>query len=129
MAALEQELRRDRSPSKVLSVNEFGLVILTRKRVRQSLERLLCEPCPYCTGSGMVKTVATVCSEIYDEVKKLAPDVKGHGVALRVSPDVARALAAEEAPVLKELSALLGHEITVKADPLLHQEQFDVVPL
>jgi ribonuclease G len=68
MAVLEQELRRDRSPSKVLSVNEFGLVILTRKRVRQSLERTLCEPCPYCTGSGMVKTVATVCSEIYDEV-------------------------------------------------------------
>ena len=129
MAALEQELRRDRSPSKVLSVNEFGLVILTRKRVRQSLERLLCEPCPYCSGSGMVKSVATVCSEIYDEVKKLAPDVKGQGVALRVSPDVARALSGEEAPVLKELSALLGHEIAVKADPLLHQEQFDVVPL
>ena len=97
MAALEQELRRDRSPSKVLSVNEFGLVILTRKRVRQSLERTLCEPCPYCTGSGMVKTVATVCSEIYDEVKKLAPDVKGQGVSLRVNPEVARALGGEEA--------------------------------
>ncbi len=128
MAALEQELRRDRSPSKVLSVNEFGLVILTRKRVRQSLERTLCEPCPYCTGSGMVKTVATVCSEIYDEVKKLAPDVKGQGVSLRVNPEVARALGAEEAPVLKDLAALLGHDIRVHGDPLLHQEQFDVVP-
>jgi ribonuclease G len=128
MAALEQELRRDRSPSKVLSVNEFGLVILTRKRVRQSLERTLCEPCPYCTGSGMVKTVATVCSEIYEEVKKLAPDVKGEGVALRVNPEVARALMAAEKGVLKDLSALLGHEIRVQADPLLHQEQFDVIP-
>ena len=128
MAALEQELRRDRSPSKVLSVNEFGLVILTRKRVRQSLERTLCEPCPYCTGSGMVKTVATVCSEIYDEVKKLAPDVKGQGVSLRVNPEVARALGAEEALVLKDLSTLLGHDIRVQGDPLLHQEQFDVVP-
>jgi ribonuclease G len=128
MAALEQELRRDRSPSKVLSVNEFGLVILTRKRVRQSLERTLCEPCPYCTGSGMVKTVATVCSEIYDEVKKLAPDVKGQGVSLRVNPEVARALGAEEALVLKDLSTLLGHDIRVHGDPLLHQEQFDVVP-
>src|SRR5688500_14649499 len=129
MAALEQELRRDRSPSKVLSVNEFGLVILTRKRVRQSLERTLCEPCPYCTGSGMVKTVATVCSEIYDEVRKLAPDVKGQGVSLRVNPEVARALAGEEAAVLKDLSSLLGHDIRVQGDPLLHQEQFDVVPL
>ena len=73
MAALEQELRRDRSPSKLLSVNEFGLVILTRKRVKQSLERTLCQPCPYCTGSGMIKSVTTVCSEIYDEVRKLAP--------------------------------------------------------
>jgi ribonuclease G len=129
MAALEQELRRDRSPSKVLSVNEFGLVILTRKRVRQSLERTLCEPCPYCTGSGMVKSVATVCSEIYEEVRKLAADVKGQGVSLRVNPEVARALHEEEAPVLKDLSALLGHDIRVQGDPLLHQEQFDVVPL
>jgi ribonuclease G len=128
MTALEQELRKDRSPSKVLSVNEFGLVILTRKRVRQSLERLLCEPCPYCTGSGMVKTVATVCAEIYDEVKKLAADVKGEGLSLRVNPDVARALAGAEAPVLRELAAILGHEVKVQVDPLLHQEQFDVVP-
>src|SRR5262249_24283110 len=54
MVALEQELRKDRSPSKVLSENEFGLLILTRKRVKQSLERILCEACPYCTGSGMM---------------------------------------------------------------------------
>ena len=91
MAALEQELQRDRSPSKVLSVNEFGLVILTRKRVRQSLERTLCQPCPYCTGSGMIKSVATVCSEIYDEVRKLAPDLRGQTLLLRVNPEVARA--------------------------------------
>jgi ribonuclease G len=128
MAALEQELRKDRSPSKLLSVNEFGLVILTRKRVRQSLERTLCEPCPYCSGSGMVKNVATVCSEIYDEVRKLAPHFSGQAVSLRVNPEVARALRAEEAPVLKELRGLLGHEVLVHADPLLHQEQFDVVP-
>jgi ribonuclease G len=126
MAALEQELKKDRSPSKMLSVNEFGLVILTRKRVRQSLERTLCQPCPYCSGSGMVKSVATVCSEIYDEVRKLAADVKG-SLHLRVNPDVAQALRAEEAPVLKELGALVGHEIVVHADALLHQEQFDVV--
>jgi ribonuclease G len=129
MAALETELRRDRSPSKLLSVNEFGLVILTRKRVRQSLERTLCEPCPYCTGSGMIKSVATVCSEIYDEIRKLAPDMSGQNVKLRVNPEVARALRGEEAAVLKDLSSLLGHEIMVQGDPLLHQEQFDVVPV
>ena len=128
MAALEQELRRDRSPSKVLSVNEFGLVILTRKRVRQSLERILCQACPYCTGSGMIKSVATVCSEIYDEVRKLAADMHGQPLLLRVNPEVARALAGHEAGVLKDLASLVGEEIHVQGDPLLHQEQFDVVP-
>ena len=128
MAALEQELKKDRSPSKLLSVNEFGLVILTRKRVKQSLERTLCQPCPYCSGSGMVKSVTTVCSEIYDEVRKLAPHLSGNAVSLRVNPDVARALRGEEAAVLKELCALLGHDVAVQGDPLLHQEQFDVVP-
>jgi ribonuclease G len=128
MAALEQELKKDRSPSKVISVNEFGLVILTRKRVRQSLERTLCEPCPYCSGSGMVKSVTTVCSEIYDEVRKLAPHFSGNAVSLRVNPDVARALRGDESAVLRELCAMLGHDVNVQSDPLLHQEQFDVVP-
>jgi ribonuclease G len=128
MATLDQELRRDRSPSKVLSVNEFGLVILTRKRSRQSLERMLCQACPYCTGSGMIKSVTTVCSEIYDEVRKLAGDMRGHPLLLRVNPEVARALAGHEAGVLRDLAGLVGQEIEVHGDPLLHQEQFDVVP-
>jgi ribonuclease G len=72
--------------------------------------------------------VATVCSEIYDEVRKLAPHFTGKNVSLRVNPEVARALQGEEAPVLRELCGMLGHEVVVKADPLLHQEQFDVVP-
>ena len=127
MDALEAELSHDRSPSKVLSVNEFGLVIITRKRARQSLERLLCQTCPYCSGSGMIKSVATVCSEIYDELRKLAGDVRGREILLRVSPDVARGLDGDEAPVLKELAALVHAKITVMGDPLLHQEQFDVV--
>ncbi|HEY7411759.1 MAG TPA: Rne/Rng family ribonuclease [Vicinamibacteria bacterium] len=127
MAALEEELKKDRSPSKLLSLNEFGLVILTRKRVRQSLERTLCQPCPYCTGSGMIKSAATVCAEIYDEVKKLAADVRGQALVLRVHPEVARALAGDEAAVLRDLAALVGDDIQVRGDPLLHQEQFDLV--
>ncbi len=129
LLAFEQELRKDRSPTKVLSVNEFGLVILTRKRVKQSLERLLCQACPYCTGSGMIKSVATVCSEIYDEVRKVAADMDGHRLLLRVNPEVARALSGEEAAVLKDLTSLVAREISVQGDPLLHQEQFDVVAL
>ncbi len=127
LKALEQELWRDRSPTKLLSVNEFGLVILTRKRVKQSLDKLLLSPCPYCSGSGQVKSAATVCSEIYDEVKKLAEDMKGQKLVLRVNPEVARALEKDEAPVLSALQALTGGELVVHADALLHQEQFDLV--
>lgn len=127
MEVLEQELKRDRSPSKVLEVNEFGLVIITRKRVRQSLEATLCQPCPYCSGSGRVKSVATVCSEIYDELRKMREDLRGHALLLRVSPDVARALQSSEAALLRDLQALAGGSVAVVGDPLLHQEQFDVV--
>jgi ribonuclease G len=129
LAAFELELKRDRSPSKMLSVNEFGLVILTRKRVKQSLERTLCQPCPYCAGSGMIKSVATVCSEIYSEIRKLAADMRGQSLLLRVNPEVARALAGDEAGVLRNLSGLVGTSINVQGDALLHQEQFDVVAL
>jgi ribonuclease G len=127
VAALERELKRDRAPTKVLSVNEFGLAIITRKRVRQSLERTLCQPCPYCAGGGMIKSAATVCSEIYQEVKKLATDLKGDRLLLKVNPEVARALAEEEARVLRDIGGLLGSAVEVRADPLLHQEQFDLV--
>jgi len=127
MSALEQELRRDRSPSKLLSVHEFGLVILTRKRVKESLGRLLCQTCPYCAGNGMIKSVSTVCSEIYDEVRKLASDMRERSLLLRANPDVARALGGEEAGLLRELTSRLGAEIVVEGDPLLHQEQFDVI--
>ena len=126
--ALEEELRKDRSPTKLLSVNEFGLVILTRKRVKQSLERLLMQPCPYCSGSGQVKNVSTVCAEIRDEVRKIAADMRGQRLVLRVNPEVARALAGPEASVLRSLSESVGGDVAVQGDPLLHQEQFDVVP-
>jgi ribonuclease G len=129
MQALEQELKKDRAPSKLLQVSEFGLVVITRKRVKQSLERTLCQPCPYCAGSGMIKNVSTVCAEIYDEIRKLAPEVKGDGFVLRVNPEVARALMKEEAAVLRDLHQLVGSAIRVQGDPLLHQEQFDVVGL
>jgi ribonuclease G len=129
MRSLEQELYKDRSPTKLLSVNEFGLIILTRKRVKQSLDRLLMQPCPYCSGCGQVKSVSTVCAEIYEEVRKIAADIRGQRLVLRVNPEVARALSGPQAAVLRGLSDLVGGDIAVQGDPLLHQEQFDVVPV
>ena len=125
--AVEQELRKDRSPSKALQVSDFGLVIITRKRVKQSLERVLTEPCPYCAGTGVIKSSSTICYEILTEVKKVGPDLNGHRVLLRVNPDIARALREEESAVLRDLKQSLGRDVTVKADHQLHHEQFDVM--
>src|SRR5205085_11072961 len=71
MQALEEALRQDRAPSKVLQFNDFGLVAITRKRVKQSLERTLGLPCPYCSQTGLVKSVTTVCNEIWVEMRKM----------------------------------------------------------
>jgi ribonuclease G len=127
--AVEQELRKDRAPSKALQVSDFGLVIVTRKRVKQSLERVLTEPCPYCSGAGTIKSSATVCYEILSEVKKVGSDLDGPGVLLRVNPDIARALQEEERGVLRDLKDLLKRDVIVKPDVHLHHEQFDVMSI
>ena len=127
LQAVEQELKKDRSPSKALQVSDFGLVIITRKRVKQSLERVLTEPCPYCSGSGVIKSSSTICYEILNEVKKVSPDLNGHRLLLRVNPDIARALKEEEQAVLKDLKQSIGKDVSIKADVHLHHEQFDVM--
>jgi Ribonuclease G/E len=127
LQAVELELKKDRSPSKALQVSDFGLVIITRKRVKQSLERTLTEPCPYCSGSGVIKSSATICYEILSEIRKIAPDLNGHHLLIRVNPDIARALKAEENAVLRDLRQSLGREVTIKPDLQLHHEQYDVM--
>jgi ribonuclease G len=126
---VEKELRKDRSPSKALQVSDFGLVIVTRKRVKQSIERQLTDPCPYCSGSGSIKSASTICYEILTEMKKIGGDLEGQGVVLRVNPDIARALKEEESALLRDLQQTLGKPITVKADTHLHHEQFDVMAI
>ena len=126
MQALEEALKNDRAPSKVLQFNDFGLVAITRKRVKQSLERTLSTACTYCTGTGMIKSVQTVCNEIYVEMRKMAHNLERHDVMLRVNPEVVKALKANNARWLQEMEELTGKTIIVKSDPLLHQEQFDI---
>ncbi len=128
MQALQEALRNDKSPTKVLSFNDFGLVIMTRKRVKQSLERTLCSPCPYCTGAGLVKSPQTICYELLEGARQLAKDMNGDGknkqVTLRINPDVAKALRTSERDVLIEIEDYLG-PIDITSDPTIHQEQFD----
>ena len=126
MQALEEELKNDRAPSKVLQFNDFGLVAITRKRVKQSLERTIGAPCPYCQSTGYVKSVTTVCNEIYVEMRKIAKHLEHEDVMLRVNPDVAKELKAGGGRLLNEMEELTKRTIIVKSDPALHQEQFDI---
>jgi ribonuclease G len=127
MQALEEAMHNDRAPYKILQFNDFGLVAITRKRVKQSLERTLCSPCPYCEGAGYVKSVGTVIGEILQESHKIAKAVEGNDVMLRVNPEVAKVLKSSQNSYLQELEEILGRTVIVKSDPLLHQEKFDLI--
>jgi Rne/Rng family ribonuclease len=125
MQALEEALKADRAPSKVLQFNDFGLVAITRKRVKQSLERTLGQPCPTCSATGMIKSVTTVCNEIYVEMRKMARHFE-RDVMVRVNPEVAKALKGNNGRWLQEMEELVKRTVLVKSDPLLHPEQFDI---
>jgi len=126
MAALDAALETDRAPSKVLSFNEFGLVSITRKRTKQALERVLCQPCPYCTGSGMVKSVPTICYEIQAEARKMAAELDSQSVTLRVNPEIAKALKTRESSLVEELEQATRKSVIIQSDPTLHWEQYDI---
>ncbi len=126
MQALEEALRSDRAPSKVLQFNDFGLVAITRKRVKQSLERTIGSPCPYCESTGFVKSVTTVCNEIFLEVRKISKHLEHAEVMLRVNPEVAKELKTNNGKLLAEMEELCKRTVIIKGDPALHQEQFDI---
>jgi len=124
--ALEEALRYDRAPTKVLSFNDFGLVAVTRKRVKQSLERTLCDPCTYCNGSGWVKSVSTVCYEILAEARKMAGEIEGKTLTLRVNPEVAHELKSKDGSLVREIETLTHKDLVIKSDPTIHQERFEI---
>ncbi len=126
MAALEEALKSDRAPTKVLQFNDFGLVAITRKRVKQSLERTLSVPCPTCQATGMVKSPATVCNEIYIEMRKMRKHFENADVMLRVNPETVKTLKANGNRWLNDFEELVGKNVLVKSDPTLHPEQFDI---
>ena len=126
MAALEEALKSDRAPTKVLQFNDFGLVAITRKRVKQSLERTLSVPCPTCQATGMVKSPLTVCNEIYIEMRKMKKHFEAEDVLLRVHPETVKVLKSNNAAWITEFEELVGKNILIKSDATLHPEQFDI---
>src|SRR5712692_291429 len=127
LSALQLALEQDKAPSKALSFNEFGLVCITRKRTKQALERVLCQPCPYCTGSGMVKSIPTLCYEIQNEARKMATaDHEGPNLTLRVHPEIAKALKTRESMLIDELEQNSHKHVIIQSDATLHWEQYDI---
>lgn len=125
-AALERELAKDRAKNKVLEISEFGLVQLTRKRSRPSLERILTRPCPYCRGTGRTKSLTTLVLELRRQLLRHRGRYVEREILLRVHPEVAQALQRNEGYILDELERELRAAILIQSDPELHRERFDI---
>lgn len=128
-AALQAELAKDRARSRVLGISEFGLVEITRKRSRPSLERTLTAPCPYCRGQGRIPSLASVIFALRRELLGGGVSSGARELLLRVHPDVGAALQGDEKAVLEELERGLGVRLLVRTDPGLHHERFEIQEL
>jgi ribonuclease G len=126
-SSLEEALKSDRAKTNILKISELGLVEMTRKRVRESLGRTLCEPCPYCEGKGYVKSRITMVFEIFRELRREIRDLPGYRLSLLVHPDVAAIFFDEERAGIEELERRYQKQIAITSRPGFHMEQFEIV--
>ncbi|HXH10209.1 MAG TPA: Rne/Rng family ribonuclease [Alphaproteobacteria bacterium] len=128
--ALLNALRSDRSRTRITKISELGLVEMTRKRVRESLGRVLCRPCPYCDGSGAIKSAVTICYEILREIRRAAStSQRRRKIVVQLHPVVADILLEEERGYLEALEEQFQKQIVIKGDYDLHEEQYEVMLL
>lgn len=125
--ALENNMAKDRAKSNIHGYTALGLIEMTRKRTRESLEHLLCGECPACLGRGSTKTVETTCFEITREIVRVNKAYNADKFVIYASKSVADALLGEESHLLAELEVFVGKQINVQVEPLYHQDKFDVV--
>ncbi len=129
LQALERNLEKDRAKTKITEVSVLGLVEMTRKRTRESLEHILCEPCSACGGRGVLKTAESMCLEIFREIIREVRLYKVQTLLVLASNEVVEMLLDEEADMLAELEIFLGVQIKFRAEAEYNQEQYDVVLL
>jgi ribonuclease G len=125
--SLEQAMSKDRAKSNIYGFTKLGLIEMTRKRTRESLEHQLCGECPACRGRGTIKTIETICFEITREVVRVNRAYNADKFVVYASVPVADALLGEESHILAELEAFVGKQIKVHTEHLYHQDKFDVV--
>jgi ribonuclease G len=127
LAALERALTGDRAQTHIVSLSPLGLVEMTRKRTRESLEHLLCEPCRSCEGRGFVRTAETVCNEIFREIVRQSRQFASRELLILAHQDVVDRLLDEESATLGELEAQIGRPIRLQVEALYGIDQYDVV--
>ncbi|MBI4611714.1 MAG: Rne/Rng family ribonuclease [Candidatus Rokubacteria bacterium] len=124
--ALRKALAEDKARTNVLEISELGLVEMTRKRVRQDLQSLFCAPCPACKGSGMVKSDQALAAEIFRKVQAAAAELVGQEVLIRVHPELAQYLEAEERDAMEQLEASLQRKLSLQAVSSLHRDEYEI---
>ncbi|MFK7795550.1 MAG: ribonuclease G [Gammaproteobacteria bacterium] len=129
LRALEKALEKDRAKTQICEVSPLGLVEMTRKRTHESLEHILCEPCPTCTGGGSVKSSQTVCYQLFREIMRVARQYEADELLVLASQSVVDLLVDEESDILAELEEFTSKTIKLQVETLYTQEQFDVVLL
>lgn len=129
LRVLEKELKRDPARTQVHNFSPLGLIEMTRKRTRESLGHILCQPCPTCDGRGSIKTVDTVCHEITREVSRAARQFEARQFLVLAAPAVIEHLTEDSSLGLAELEASLNRPIRLQVETSYHLESFDVVPL
>ena len=127
LRALERCLTHDHAKTHISEVSVLGLVEMTRKRTRESLEHVLCESCPTCNGRGFIKTAETTCFEIFREILREARQFDVESLLVLASEEVVDRLLDEESQNLAELEQFIGKPIKLQAEALYTQEQYDVV--
>ncbi len=127
LRALEKGLVRDHTKTHISEVSSLGLVQMTRKRTRESLEHMLCEPCPTCNGRGSVKTAETVCYEIFREIMREARQFEAEKLLVLASREIVYRLLEEESDSVAELETFVKKPIEVQVETMYAQEQYDVV--
>ncbi|MEN8108790.1 MAG: ribonuclease G [Pseudomonadota bacterium] len=129
LRALEKSLEKDHAKTHISEVSKLGLVEMTRKRTRESLEHVLCEDCPTCGGRASLKTPETVCYEIFREILREVRQFDARQLLVLASQEVVDLLVDEESDSLAELEAFIGKPIKFQVEALYTQEQYDVVPM
>ncbi len=122
---LKDALKKDRSKTNVLPMSELGLIEMTRKRTRETLNRMLCEPCLYCEGEGYLQSKKTICYNIYREMRRESGEMTGQTITLKVHPETAELLLGEERGVVESLEKWLNKEIIIQPDQGFHLEQWE----